>query len=417
MRRIFHIDNFLVTALVFLVLGAFYYILPNFGFLDPLSTALSDFEITDLVFSKFRDDASITPDTNIVIVNISELPRNKIAEELDIISANKPAVIGIDAFFRKEKTIEIDTQLVNALARAKNVVMVSKLSKLNKAKGSFDSLELSNPKFLTNAHTGFANLVIDLEAAFMTARSFSPHESVGDTTELAFPVKIAQIYKPECVERLLKRGNDIEIINYRGNFTKFYVLDADQVLGQKSDLRFLREKIVLMGYLGTNVSTPSLEDIFFTPLNARYAGKTYPDMYGVMVHANILSMTLKGEFINDMPDWMSNAIAVILCFVSVAFFSYIDDKHERWFDTVIVLTQFFFSVAMLVATVMIFAVFRYKADFTLAIIAVAFGGAIIEVYDSIVKEFIEHFIAVLQKKKAKKALTALADTEKEADPY
>ena len=70
----------------------------------------------------------------------------------------------------------------------------------------------------------------------------------------------------------------------------------------KADLSFIKDKIVLLGFMGINLNDKTFEDIFFTPLNERYAGKSFPDMYGVVIQANIISMILNKKYINTMPQ-------------------------------------------------------------------------------------------------------------------
>ena len=87
--------------MIFIIMFGFSFIPVNCGFLSPVATALGDFDVYDIVYSKLLEEQSV--DTNIVLVNIGNLSRKEQAEEITVINKFKPAVIGIDAFFEAEK--------------------------------------------------------------------------------------------------------------------------------------------------------------------------------------------------------------------------------------------------------------------------------------------------------------------------
>ncbi|MEO1655014.1 MAG: CHASE2 domain-containing protein, partial [Bacteroidota bacterium] len=120
-------DSLIVSALVFLfmwVLGNLSF-LQNLEMLNPFENVLNDFDMTDIVYSKLRDNQN--PDTNIVIVNLGNLPRRGVAEVIQSLNQHSPKVIGIDAFFRfpSESDPEGDSLFAAALSQVKNLVMVS----------------------------------------------------------------------------------------------------------------------------------------------------------------------------------------------------------------------------------------------------------------------------------------------------
>jgi CHASE2 domain-containing sensor protein len=390
MKHIFTTDNFLITALVFVFIGALFFIPMNVDFLNPLGQALNDFETTDLVFSQLRDENSVEADTNIVIVNIGELDRAEIAQQLEIINQHEPAVVGLDAFFRKEKSPEVDDPLEQAFLKTKNLVLASKLTNFNEEKERFDSLEFSHPKFAQFGTPGFVNVITDDEESFRTSREISFIETSGDSTHLSFSAQILKMYNANAFKKLMERDNETETINFRGNFKKFYSLDVADVFNPQNDLSFLKGKIMLMGFLGESFEKPSLEDVFFTPLNERYAGRSYPDMHGVVIHANAISMALHDDYIDAMPLWLSICAAVGICFLNVAGLSYIFKNHSKWFGGETMIFLLFETVALVFLVVMVFSYFRYKLDLTLAMFCVALSSTVLDIYYSFVKPRIIH---------------------------
>ncbi|NJM93588.1 MAG: CHASE2 domain-containing protein [Cytophagales bacterium] len=71
---------------------------------------------------------------------------------------------------------------------------------------------------------------------------------------------------------------------------------------------------MIFGYLGESFNDVSWEDKFYTPLNKTYAGKANPDMYGVVIHANIVSMILNHDYVYTMAESTGVLVAIVLCF-------------------------------------------------------------------------------------------------------
>lgn len=424
-RTMFSFDNLMITLATILAVWLLSVIPQNFDFLNPIGQALGDMDMTDMVFSKFRDKDDVEADTNIVIVNIGALSRAEIAEQLRRINAQSPRVVGIDAFFRKPKDTEGDSLLAQAMSETKNLVLVSKVafreeskegnvdqwttSKVDAGRG-FDSLETSMPMFMQHAKTGFSNFIINQEASFMTTRDASFKEVCAGEVEPSFPIRIATIYSPASAQSALARSNDHEVINFRGDMEKFYYFDADQVLDPEVDLSVMNGKIVLLGYMGVTLAQESIEDNFFTPLNPQYVGRSHPDMYGVVVHANVLSMILHGDYINTMPKWASLVVGLMLLVINVMLFTFIYSRFENWYDTLALILQVGESILILYLIVTVFASMNYKLALTPALIGVALVGTVHDLYQDSIKKIILQASAKLRRKFASKSETQRTHT-------
>lgn len=406
MGRKFWLDCVFGTLFIFGIMWMFFNI-SQFGIFDafdPVGEALDDMEMTDVAFSKLREDPM--PDTNIVMVNIGEIPRAKIAEQIAIINKYDPAVVGFDAFlaFRSDDTLG-DLALSNAMAEVKNLVMVTKLlqtdsiARLGEGLDVYDSLEMSHPIFVKNAHLAFANL--DTEAAnqedFKTCRAFPPKRLVNDKEHVAFGVKLAELYQPEKAQKLLSRDKPFEIINYRGNLVDFfgrtgypnmfYALDVEDVLSENFVPEMIKGKIVIFGYMGRDFFDTSWDDKFFTPLNKDYAGKTNPDMYGPVVHANIVSMILKEDYVNELTDkeGIGVLVAIIICFLNITLFSYIYRVLPPWYDGITKLIQLAEIMLIVFLMVIVFSEYSFKLNLVITLAAIALAGDGLEVYYGVVK--------------------------------
>jgi len=371
------------TLTVFAIFAAVRFSPGNIEIFDPVQNAISDFEFSDIVYSNFRSDVPV--DTNVVIVNIGNLRRAQIAEQLRAINMFEPKAIGLTAFFRRSQTPEQDTPLVNALSEVKNIVMTAKLGKRDEEdKLKFDTLMLCHPKFssLPNVRYGHYNFPSDQEdASVVTVRQIAPVYSYKDSLKVpALAVKLVELCYPEKAKKFLERGNDFESINYRGNINKFIVLDLDQMTPE--NLQIVRGKIVLMGFLGSTLGDSlNMEDKYWSPVS-KEVGKSLKDMYGVVIHANIVSMLLAEEYIDDMSDWTALMLAVILCYVNIALFYYIEEQAPSFYGGIVKLIQFGEAIGLMFASIEAQYVFNYNIQVGLMLAVILLVPDLYELYDS-----------------------------------
>ncbi|MEQ8425384.1 MAG: CHASE2 domain-containing protein [Cyclobacteriaceae bacterium] len=411
--RKFFTDVVLATLFVFVTLGGIVKItdLKVFSAFDPLGQALGDMELTDIAFSQLRNDPTI--DTNIVVVNIGALPRRGVAEQIRILNKYKPKVIGMDSFFDcplgLRDTINCpaisdvmgNALLANAIDEVENFVLVTSVQQTDSLFNTgivdqYDSLERTDADIRGDAYEGYANLETDAanQESFKACRSFNPRLKVGNDTLYAFSTRIAKIYAPEKTKRFLERGNYSEVINYRGNILdlygassfagRYFALDWYQVLNEEFLPSLITDKIVLMGYMGDDFSDTSWDDKFFTPLNKQYAGKTNPDMYGLVVHANILSMILEEDYIEVMADWQEWLIAIVVCMLNVALFWLIHHRIPDWFDGKTVMLQLLQILLLSFLMIYFFNWYGFKLNLTTTLGALALVGTCFEIYVGVV---------------------------------
>lgn len=426
----FWLNCFLATMFVFTLMWALDKLmdLKMFDAFDPIGQALSDFELTDYAFSNIRPDPDV--EQRIVIVNIGNLSRAGIAEQIRIINQHKPKVIGIDGYFNCEGGMRdtvncpqlLDTMgnllLSNAIQEAGNVVLVSKFHQsLSSFKTGaidvYDSMEFSDPIFQDFAASGFANLPTankaDYQEDVKICRAFVPKLQIDGRDELAFSVKVAMMYDSVKTLNFLERNKQEELVNFRGNIemqevriasikskelstTKypvmFYALDVNQVLNEDFIPDIITGNIVIFGFLGAYFGDPAWNDKFFTPLNKKVAGRANPDMFGVVVHANIVSMILNGDFIDELEEWHKYVIAFIFCFFNIALFFYINSKYPVWFDSVSLIIQVTQILLLMFFTVWIFAHSSFKLDLTITIFTIALAGPVFEFYDNVLTSLV-----------------------------
>lgn len=439
MKKSFWLDAVIATSFTFILMWGLVKItqLRLFDAFDSIGQALGDVELTDYVFQNLRDDP--LPDTSIVVVNIGYLTRRELAQQIAIISQFEPKVIGIDAFFhcgtRPRDTLNcpaLKDTLGNAflgkvIKDAGNVVLVTKLMQSKQLQSTdledvYDSLVLSDPIYRDSAAArGFASL--ETGAAFQddvkTCRSFNPSMMVNGNRELAFSVQMAMMYDSNKTKEFLRRGNFSEVINYRGNIVDvfgqtnypqmYYTLDVSDVFQGNFLPGMIKDKIVIFGFLGSKLGDPTWSDKFYTPLNKKMAGKANPDMFGVVVHANIVSMIMNRDYVNKMDKWQEISMAIIICLLNVALFSLIHVRLPDWYDGITKLLQILELLLFTVLMVMIFSWYNFKFEITLTLAAIALVGDAYEIYIGVVKNLVNRLRRLgfkgLFTKRRKKVLT------------
>ncbi len=422
----FWIQSLVITSFVFFMMWGVSELtdFKLFNAFDPISQALADFELTDYAFSNLRPDPLV--DQRIIIVNFGNLTRGEVAEQVRIISSYKPKVIGIDGFYNCEGGLRdtvncpqlLDEMgnllLANAIQEAGNVVLVSKLLQTDSLSGlnavdGYDSVEYADPIFRENARNGFANLVTDanFQEDVKICRKFVPQWNVRGVTHYAFAVEMCMRFDSVKTKKFLARNNEEELINYRGNVEiqdlrlknlkrqntqstnfngMFYAVDVDQL--QKGEILgdIFKDNIIIMGFLGSRFGDITWEDKYFTPLNKKVAGRANPDMFGVVVHANIAAMILNEDYVNELADWQKYLIAFVICFFTVALFKIIDEKLPIWFDAFSVLIQIIQLLLISGLMVYAFVACSFKLDLTITLAAAALVGPGYDIFKSAEKQ-------------------------------
>lgn len=435
-KHLFSIDNVMAMLIVFIffkLVGSI-----NLSVLDPIGDAFEDVELTDIVFSKFNKNAEYhaikdgknTLDTNIVIVNIGNLKRQEIAQLLNKVNSCEPATVGIDIFFEgsyrhKMKLDSIyDNMLAMSLKNTPNLVLVSGgkegIEKINNKmqtvyydieKNQYPEYKTSDSLFTQHATSALANLVTDLksdnkEDEFKVCRKLLTHakiKSLNDTIIECFALALVEKYNPAKAEIFRKRiakkqnGKDKaeEIINYTGNIhvpfqerekPRYRVFDIMDIFKNNFKKEDFKGKIVLFGFLGGDINMKTGEDKFFTPLNERYIGKTYEDMYGVVIHANAITMILDELYIDATPSWIGHVIGLLLTYFCIGVFRSIYFEFKHWYDGLTKIIGLMISVSLLGIIGLVFAQFNYKIIFpAVYFAAIVLAGDVLEIYYGVIK--------------------------------
>jgi CHASE2 domain-containing sensor protein len=387
----FNLTNFFGTVTVFVFMWLLQSISLNFDFLNVFEQVLSDYDLTDVYYTKFRQNEQVPFEDEVILVNIGNLSRSGIAEEIRIISKYNPKVIGIDGFFvnLKPDEPEGDSLLSEAIKGCKNFVLGTKVDMFNPEKNTWDTLIKSNEIFSATAHSGFVNVISEEgKGDFVTWRSVPAVEKLTNgQIEPCFAAKIMEFYNKDIADKFYARGNEVEQIYFKGNLDKYVKLDVDDVLSENFDSTLLQGKIVVMGYMGAGYTDYFWdEDRFYTPLNENQVGRGYPDMYGVVVHANIISMMLEDKYVDELPSWVAYLAAFLVCYFNIAVFINIleSERFGLWYNVLSKLIQLVQAIAFFSIDFFSFALYNVSVDLTLATFAILLSGDLAEIYVDVI---------------------------------
>lgn len=299
------------------------------------------------------------------------------------------------------------------MSKIEQLVLVSELESVSDDGSTWYKVNYSNDMFMQFAQSGFANVITgeQTHGGFRTVRSFVPSFVVNDTLVPNFTAKIISLYDSSAYRDLMKRQNHLESIKWKGDYRKFFHLDYNQVLEEQFDPSIIKDKIVLFCYIGEYVGDKdSYIDKFFTPMNERPAGRTYPDMYGIVVHANVISMILNRDYIYEVPDWLEMILSVLIVYFNVALFLWVAHRFKYLYDLITKPFQILELIVLLFISVLLLLNFQIKVNLTIALIAIAFSGDLTELYYGSVKGLAQRQIQrVRNKYGAKRANTSSND--------
>lgn len=273
-----------------------------------------------------------------------------------------------------------------SFSKVKNLVLGSQLV-YNSNKGCFDSVTQPIPLMRQYVKSAYVNVITDEKEQdkFRVSRVFSPTETVNDSVYVCFAAYIAGLYNPAKAKKFLDRNNRVEIINYRRPQTSYTVLQPREIFSPDLPDDIFKGKIVLLGFMGKDENDPSWADKFYTPMNEKFAGKSAPDLFGVFIHANIISMIMEEKYIDQLPNFMNHLLGVLICILNVWYFYYLNHNHNQWYVLVTKSIQFTETVLVLFVIVIVFDKFKIKMDLSSGISAIVLSGDLLEIYAGLMK--------------------------------
>jgi CHASE2 domain-containing sensor protein len=375
-KYLYERDTIFATLWVFIFIFGLGLIPLNLGILNPIKLGLKDFDFNDIYYSKSKNTDSIKLDTRITIINIGNADREGLAYMIDKVALYKPKVMGLDVLFSGPKDPATDSVLRETINRNKNLVLAVKFQ-LDSA-GKFMTAE----NYFKTDSSQFGYVNFPTKGDKETIRTYFPFKSDKHSSLPSFSSALVKIYNNDSYKKIEKKGDKQIIINYSRPYNyeskKYWVIQ--DFVNDPPDESLIKDKIILFAYVNDNPN--DIEDKKFTPMNEKFAGKSWPDMNGIVVHANIISMVLDKDYIKKVPSWANFLIAVVVCWLFMSFFIRYYLESHIWFHLVAKIVQVFSAFLFIWLGVIVFDRYKIKVDLKLSILVIIMAVDVIYFYEA-----------------------------------
>lgn len=387
-NRIIQPHSIIITGLIFLFIWFLNLIRLNMHYIDPFNNGLKDYEITDIVYAYMADQPlkAESIDLPIVLVHTGEPDRAELSRLINRLGEAGAAAIGVDVFFDGRKAPAADSLLQQSLRQTQNVVLACELHGVSNLSQGFANWVGVDTFFSNYAKLGYVNFPANRTKVI---RLFSPQEPVGQDTMPAFVTALLDVYQPAAAQRLRQRNRAVEAIHFTRHSTDFIHHPQKRLLDSLNldEVRsIVNDKIVLVGYVPMAGEGNPLKDRHYTPLNQDYGNKAIPDMYGLSIHANVITMVLNEQYIRSMPNWVNWIILVVFCYFNVLLIHWVYDDFNEVFHGITRGLQIVEFILLFFLISFLFYKFRLKLDFGLGILALVLAYDIIMIYESLIRK-------------------------------
>lgn len=369
------LESFIATILIFIIFSLLKLFPLKFEFVKPIRQELNDFDVYDLVYSGI-DQKNLKRDQNIVLVQVGN-DRPTILKQITTIKKYQPKVLGVDVIFQSPSSEPIIDSSLSAELNDPFIITGSRLDidtphHSIAIKGNyFDSPQRKN-------HSGYFNFLGDQNSVI---RTYYPFMDVEAKNVSAFTSAIARQFDTVAYSLLVKKSQAPQIIQYSGNIGNYTVLNAQDLQGidsiQLSELFY--HKIVLLGVIYTE-EPKVMEDLHFTPVNEKLQGKSYPDMYGMVIHANILSMILANQYPMQLSNLISLLIAFLISWIVIYSQIKVYGKNKHPSHLIMILFQFFFIIAFVYLALLLFRYGHIKIQLLSILLCVILSVELLGIY-------------------------------------
>lgn len=375
-KYLYEKDTIFATIWVFIFIIVLGSIPLNLGIMNPLKLGLKDFDFNDITYSKLGKKPDIILDNRIALVNIGYAGREELSMLIDKVSSYHPKVMALDAYFDHPGQPLEDSMLNATFAKNKNLIVGSKLVLYGKQ----GDTAVNESEYFKNASTyAFCNLFTDSVSSVRYIEPF--FIDYAHKVFNSFSAEVVKAYNHEAYELLEKKSHHHKlIINYTRTADHYWTFQMDSIMNDLYDSSRFRDKIILFGYI--NKARVDLTDKFFTPMNERFAGKSTPDMNGVVIHANIISMALDESYIKKVPLWGNLLLAILVCWLHMSFFIHYYLESHIWFHLAAKIAQVLSALFFVWLGIYLYDKYRLKVDMKFSLITIVLAVDVIYFYEA-----------------------------------
>lgn len=350
------------------------------AFMDPVSTAINNFSITDTYFEIMNSNSDEMMDVNsdVVFYDISGCySRAEIAGGIQRLHDMGAKVIALDVIFgpNSRDTLANDS-LVRVISRCKNVIAACRMVP------SYDSFIKEESFFVKE--TGCVEACVNVENEVV--RNFNKTLTFGDTTLSTYVHEIIKMAYPEVYDMWEKRETDTELINYKQTFfNKIHIYDnpfPEEVEG----------KIFLMG------DFQDLRDFHEIPVKIDGSRR----ICGTAIHGySISTLTKPDRLIDNMTETHALLLGLAITFLFCVIYCWLNEEYNDFSGFLATSTQIVLMVSSLFFAGYLFIEHQYNVRLAYALLGTGMGGYSGEIF---------YFLYLKWRKRKGLSTTNMSDT-------
>lgn len=309
----------------------------------PLQTQVTDliyyhlqknaFFVSDIFFSRF---VSNKKNQNIILINMGESRKVDVATCVQKLIEYSPTVIGLDIKFADSQQSLYFQEIKK---KYKKIVFASDIIS-NSDNENMRTLKIDEEA--GDFYHGFTLFneqdIEETDNQFPIIRRFNYKKQVEkEKAYLHFCMSITKLFNDSLFTQISKKINDVEYINYQYKQEDFTVFEMSDIIEDNFQKKDIEGKVVLIGYLGTYLGEKDvISDRFYTPMNEDYSIhqiNTIPDMFGVVIWANVISMLLEQKLIRELSPITGYGIFLILIIFNTILFTLLTNNKrlDYWY--------------------------------------------------------------------------------------
>jgi CHASE2 domain-containing sensor protein len=377
------LEAVLATGLTFLMTWLFFSVITfSIKPFNYVAKAIKSVYLTDIYYSGL---AKNDIDSNIVLVNVENLDRAGIANTINQVAEFEPRVIALDILIDNHVELDGDSALQASLLAHKDIMVLASFVDSNSEKLD------TNCKYFEELTYGHVNLWTNADKTEVI-RTFPPTLGPNEYPINSFAAAIAQKFDAERFDSLMSRGQELEHINYVGDRYAFQNFTHSDFSEKNVSFSDIEGKIVMMGFIGgINKDEKDFDDKYFTPVNKTFVGRSRPDMFGVVIQANIVSMITSMSFIDHMAPWLVILLTILVVLLHVFFFVYFFVRQHMWYHLAAKLIQLV-SIGLVLLLVFI-GIKDYQCLFQIKylVLSLILAVDVLYLYETLAKLAYKHF--------------------------
>jgi len=149
--------------------------------------------------------------------------------------------------------------------------------------------------FLDDGQAAYQSLALRAASLYFQAEGVPISADPTDPTHIRFGQTTIRPFEPNYGSYVRADAGGYQfLLDYRDPPNAFAAITLGELLAGRFDPALIRDKVVLVG-----VTAESVKDSFYTPYNQKFGEKE--PMYGVVVHAHVVSQLLRTGIHGDAP--------------------------------------------------------------------------------------------------------------------